>query len=47
MGNDPAWLKITRSYPEMCLNGVNATKRGAIAGRDAGNSFGMTPFHIS
>ena len=23
-GNDPEWLKITRFYPEMCLNGVNA-----------------------
>ena len=21
--NDPAWLKITRFHPEMCLNGVN------------------------
>ena len=24
LGNDPEWFKITRFYPEMCLNGVNA-----------------------
>ena len=23
LGNDPEWFKITRLYPEMCLNGVN------------------------
>ena len=23
LGNDPEWLKITRFYPETCLNGVN------------------------
>ena len=23
LGNDPGWFKITRFYPEMCLNGVN------------------------
>ena len=23
LGNDPEWFKITRFYPEMCLNGVN------------------------
>ena len=23
LGNDPEWFKITRLYPDMCLNGVN------------------------
>ena len=23
LGNDPEWLKMTRSYPEISLNGVN------------------------
>ena len=23
LGNNPEWFKITRFYPEMCLNGVN------------------------
>ena len=23
LGNDPEWLKITRFYPDICLNGLN------------------------